>query len=160
MHGGPMRTVIVVLLLGALYLQYALWFTRGGIRDVDKLEAAVREAKDDIAQLRERNRGLAAEVMDLKQGLEAIEERARSEMGKIKSDEVFFRMTEPPLNPPVAGSPPAVELQAAEAPTIDGAAEGIPAADLAPVVVPPEAAASVPEAPVHGGVVPAPEARP
>ena len=134
-----MRSVIVVLLVGALYLQYALWFRQGGIRDVDKLESAVVEAKDEIARLRERNRALAAEVMDLKQGLEAIEERARSEMGKIKSGEVFFRMTEPPLNPPVAGALPPLTVEATEAPGGEGAAEGIPAADLAPVVVPPAA---------------------
>jgi cell division protein FtsB len=90
------RAVVVVLVLVTLYLQYALWFTRGGIRDVDKLEHAVEVARADIADLRERNRALAAEVMDLKQGLEAIEERARSEMGKIKEGEVFFRLTEPP----------------------------------------------------------------
>jgi len=90
------RIVILVLLALTLYLQYALWFARGGVRDVQRLEQSVAEAKEEIAQLRERNRALAAEVMDLKQGLEAIEERARSDMGKIKQGEVFFRMTEPP----------------------------------------------------------------
>ena len=90
-----MRVVIAVLLLLTLYLQYALWFTRGGIRDVDKLKQSVTEQKDEIARLKERNRALAAEVIDLKQGLEAIEERARSDMGMIKEGEVFFRMTEP-----------------------------------------------------------------
>lgn len=150
-----MRSVIVVLLVGTLYLQYALWFKQGGIRDVSKLELAVVEAKEEIARLRERNRALSAEVMDLKQGLEAIEERARSEMGKIKSGEVFFRMTEPPLNPPVAGAQPPIALEAAPAPAAEGAAEGIPAADLAPMAVPPEAAVTVPEPPVSGGTAPA-----
>jgi cell division protein FtsB len=99
------RIVIGVLLALTLYLQYALWFSHGGIRDVDKLKQAVREQKQEIARLKERNRALAAEVMDLKEGLEAIEERARSDMGMIKKGEVFFRLTEP--TPPAAAAPAA-----------------------------------------------------
>ncbi len=90
-----MRLVIVVLLLLTLYLQYGLWYTRGGKQDVEKLKLSVAEQKDEIARLKERNRSLSAEVMDLKQGLEAVEERARSEMGMIKNGEVFFRITDP-----------------------------------------------------------------
>ena len=90
-----MRLVSVVLVLLILYLQYGLWYTRGGKPDVDKLKVSVAEQKDEIARLKERNRALAAEVMDLKQGLEAVEERARSEMGMIKNGEVFFRITDP-----------------------------------------------------------------
>ena len=135
-----MRLVIVVLVLLTLYLQYALWYTRGGIHDVEKLKVSVAEQNNEIERLKERNRSLSAEVIDLKQGLEAVEERARSEMGMIKNGEVFFRITdpnhthngghtgiggassqvEPPLEPPLdplapgdggtAGSPPAPEL--------------------------------------------------
>ena len=90
-----MRLVIVVLVLLTMYLQYGLWYTRGGKHDVEKLKTSVAEQKDEIARLKERNRSLSAEVMDLKQGLEAIEERARSEMGMIKNGEVFFRITDP-----------------------------------------------------------------
>ena len=90
-----MRLVIAVLVLLTMYLQYALWVTRGGIHDVDKLKVSVAEQKDDIARLKERNRALAAEVSDLKQGMEAVEERSRSEMGMIKRGEVFFRITDP-----------------------------------------------------------------
>jgi cell division protein FtsB len=92
------RVFIALLLLVALYLQYALWFQRGGVRDVDKLRAAVAEQGAEIQLLRDRNQALAAEVIDLKQGLEAIEERARSDMGMIKEDEVFFRTNEPQDN--------------------------------------------------------------
>ena len=90
-----MRVVIAILLLVTIYLQYSLWFGRGGIRDVNKLAQAVEAQRDEIANLQDRNRALHAEVMDLKQGLEAIEERARSEMGMIKDGEVFFRLIDP-----------------------------------------------------------------
>ncbi len=90
-----MRVVIAILLLVTIYLQYSLWFGRGGIREVNKLTEAVAAQRDEIARLQDRNRALEAEVMDLKQGLEAIEERARSEMGMIKNGEVFFRLVDP-----------------------------------------------------------------
>ncbi len=90
-----MRVFIALLVLVTIYLQYALWFQRGGTRDVEKLRAAVAEQRQQIQQLRDRNQALAAEVIDLKQGLEAIEERARSDMGMIKEGEIFFRTTEP-----------------------------------------------------------------
>lgn len=91
-----MRVVIALLLLVTLYLQYILWFERGGIRDVEKLRAAVEAQQLEMQKLRERNQALAAEVIDLKQGLEAIEERARSDMGLIREGEIFFRTNEPP----------------------------------------------------------------
>lgn len=94
-----MRVVIALLILLTLYLQYALWFQRGGIRDVDKLRSAVHEQHEQIERLRERNQALAAEVIDLKQGLEAIEERARSDMGMIREGEIFFRTNEPDAAP-------------------------------------------------------------
>ena len=90
-----MRVVIAILLLVTIYLQYSLWFGRGGIREVNKLAQAVEAQRDEIAHLQDRNRALEAEVMDLKQGLEAIEERARSEMGMIRDGEVFFRLIDP-----------------------------------------------------------------
>ena len=90
-----MRALIIILLVTTIYLQYTLWFAAGGVRDVDRLRRALAEQHEQIAQLRDRNRALAAEVQDLKQGLEAIEERARSEMGMIKGDEVFFQISEP-----------------------------------------------------------------
>lgn len=103
-----MRVVIALLILVTLYLQYALWFQRGGVRDVDKLREAVAVQREEIEALRERNEALAAEVADLKQGMDAIEERARSDMGMIREGEVFFRMTDPDEGapPPVTVMPP------------------------------------------------------
>ena len=95
-----MRVFIALLILVTLYLQYALWFQRGGVRDVEKLREAVAQQRAEIETLRDRNQALAAEVVDLKQGLEAIEERARSDMGMIREGELFFRMTDPTAETP------------------------------------------------------------
>jgi len=96
------RVFIALLIAITIYLQYALWFQRGGVPDVEKLRAAVAEQQAQIQLLRERNQSLAAEVIDLKQGLEAIEERARSDMGMIKEDEIFFRTNQPRTDEPQA----------------------------------------------------------
>jgi cell division protein FtsB len=87
---------ILAGILGALIVlvQYPLWLGKGGwlrVSDVDRQLDAQR-AKSD--QLQVRNQALDAEVRDLKQGLGAIEERARYELGMIKSDEVFFQIVE------------------------------------------------------------------
>jgi cell division protein FtsB len=87
-----MRILAGILVALIVALQYPLWLGKGGwlrVWDVDRqLEAQV--AKN--GRLEQRNGGLAAEVKDLKQGTEAIEERARYELGLIKSDEVFFQL--------------------------------------------------------------------
>lgn len=64
-----------------------------------------------------RNDTLRAEVRDLKQGNAAIEERARSELGMIKEDEVFYQVIDQPMLPAVESPPPAVDISAANAPT-------------------------------------------
>lgn len=100
-----MRVVIALLVLLTAYLQYVLWFERGGIKDVEKLKAAVRLQQSEIQTLRDRNQALAAEVIDLKQGMEAIEERARSDMGLIRDGEIFIRTDEPePAEPNLSGT--------------------------------------------------------
>jgi cell division protein FtsB len=76
-------------------IQYPLWLGKGGwLRawEVDRQLAAQREKN---AQLEARNAGLAVEVRDLKQGTEAIEERARYELGMVRSDEVFYQIEDP-----------------------------------------------------------------
>ena len=90
-----MRTLIVFLIGVLLLSQYVLWFGKGGIRDVKHMQTQVEKQHREIVELKERNESLAAEVLDLKEGLEAIEERARSEMGMIKEDETFYQVIEP-----------------------------------------------------------------
>ena len=75
-----------------LVLQYPLWFGKGGWLRVWSLERQVLEQKQTNAGLAQRNGALDAEVRDLKQGFEAIEERARYELGLIKQDETFFQV--------------------------------------------------------------------
>ncbi|HBA00436.1 cell division protein FtsB [Halomonas sp. CnH100-B] len=86
-----MHKWLVGLLLAVLgLLQYQLWLGNGGWQDLQQVErrVAIQEAAND--PLRERNARLAAEVTDLKTGLDAIEERARSDMGMVRTDEQFF----------------------------------------------------------------------
>ena len=90
-----LRTLIAVLLLVLLALQYRLWFADGGLVEVHRLEEQIDEQKARNARLRERNRALAAEVRDLKQGLDAVEARARSELGMVGKDETFYQVVEP-----------------------------------------------------------------
>ena len=110
-----MKLLVITLLVILALLQYRLWFSPGGLTDVNKLEQTKQELSDENEQLRERNASLAAEVIDLQHGLEAVEERARSEMGMIKSNEVFYQIIDnpgqstrellpgTPLEEPVAG---------------------------------------------------------
>lgn len=91
-----MKLLNAILLLLLVLLQYRLWNGNGSLPEVWHLEEIKTAQIRENEQLRERNLSLAAEVMDLKQGLEAIEERARSEMGMIHKDEVFFQIVEQP----------------------------------------------------------------
>ena len=80
----------LVLLLG--WLQYRLWFGIGNAGEVTALAAQVEAQRRENGGLQERNAALAAEVRDLKEGVAAVEERARSELGMIKPGEVFYRV--------------------------------------------------------------------
>jgi len=83
-------------ILGALIVlvQYPLWLGKGGWLRVWEVDRQVDAQRARSEQLQVRNLALEAEVRDLKQGLEAIEERARYELGMIKADEVFFQIVE------------------------------------------------------------------
>jgi cell division protein FtsB len=80
--------------LGALIIaiQYPLWLGKGGWMRVWDVDRQLDARRDRNMQLEQRNGALAAEVRDLKQGFDAIEERARYELGMVKGDEVFFQV--------------------------------------------------------------------
>jgi len=90
------RAVTLILLVLLLLLQYPLWLGKGGWLKVWDMNRQVGAQQQANQQTRARNALLDAEVRDLKQGTEAIEERARSEMGMIKRDEIFFQILEKP----------------------------------------------------------------
>ena len=88
---------ILAGILGALIIliQYPLWVGKGGWMRVWQVDQEVERQKASNSRLEVRNAGLAAEVADLKNGTEAIEERARTELGLIRSDEIFFQYADP-----------------------------------------------------------------
>ena len=87
-----MRILLAILVVLVVLLQLKMWFGEGGYRDVQRLAARVEEQARENEMLAQRNRELQAEVEDLRQGLEAIEERARSELGMVKEDEEFYQV--------------------------------------------------------------------
>jgi cell division protein FtsB len=89
------KLIVLALLVLLLLLQYRIWLGDGGIPEVLKLEADIALQQQEVARLRERNHALDAEVIDLKTGLQAIEERARSELGMIQHDEVYYQVIDP-----------------------------------------------------------------
>ena len=101
-----LRWACLVLLVLLIALQVHLWAGQGGLREMWRIEQRVEAQKAANAQLKTRNDKLSAEVEDLKQGSEAIEERARSELGLVKPGETFYRVIED-------GKPPSVPAPAA-----------------------------------------------
>ena len=87
-----MRILVVILILLVILLQYDLWVGEGSLATVHQINQSIELQKQEIQQLKERNAALEAEVLDLKQGLEAIEERARSEMGMVKEGETYIQV--------------------------------------------------------------------
>jgi cell division protein FtsB len=83
-----------------LLIQYPLWLGKGGWLRAWQIEGELGRQKAKNVQLEVRNAGLAAEVRDLKQGTEAIEERARYELGMVRGDEVFFQVVDEKAPPP------------------------------------------------------------
>jgi cell division protein FtsB len=97
-----LRPVTLILLALILLLQYPLWLGKGSWLKVWDVDRQVDAQKKINQQTEQRNAVLDAEVRDLKQGTEAIEERARSELGMVKRDEVFFQIVG--QHPPVSVS--------------------------------------------------------
>ncbi|WP_438970419.1 cell division protein FtsB [Methylophaga sp.] len=88
------KPVMIVLTILMVLLQYRLWLSHDGLPSLLRLHQQVEKQKLDNEQLVERNQVLAAEVQDLKSGLDALEERARSELGMVKPGETFFHVIE------------------------------------------------------------------
>ena len=103
-------TLIFVALIAAL--QYPLWLGKGSWLRVWEVDHATTQQKEINQKLRARNASLDAEVRDLKQGYDAIEERARSELGMIKRDEIFFQVLEEPK--PTARAQPEAKKEDAQ----------------------------------------------
>lgn len=86
-----MKIIPAIFFVLLILLQIKLWSGDGGIVDTVQLQRAVDQQQQENDTLSERNTALEAEVEDLKKGVDAIEERARSELGLIKPGETFFQ---------------------------------------------------------------------
>lgn len=98
-----LRWVALLLILVLIGLQLKLWTGSGGMHEVQALRAALHKQGDENDRLRQRNQALAADVSDLKHGKQAVEARARAELGLIKPGETFYQVVEKPA---AAGSAP------------------------------------------------------
>ena len=93
-----MRLLMVLLVLAFLLLQYRLWFGDGSLSEVVQLSAELKEQKNKLKELEERNRKLEAQVLDLQNGFDAYEEKARHDLGMIKKGETFYQIVVPQTN--------------------------------------------------------------
>lgn len=91
-----MRIVTLILFVLLVLLQFKLWFGDGGYTEVKHLEERVEQQKQTNSELLQRNAELQAEVIDLREKLDAVEERARKELGLIKPAEEFYQVVPPP----------------------------------------------------------------
>lgn len=91
-----MKWLLAVLVALLLLLQLRLWFGDGSVAEVWRLRQQVEAQREENHALRERNQALEAEVQDLKTGLEAVEERARAELGMVKEGETFYQSVDVP----------------------------------------------------------------
>ena len=89
-----MKNLLLLLVLLLVYLQYRLWFDDGSLQDAWELHQDVEMQRHENVELRERNAALEAEVTDLQQGLDAIEEHAREDLGMVKKGETFYQVVE------------------------------------------------------------------
>lgn len=122
-----MKALTLFLVLLIALLQYPLWLGKGSWLRVWDLNHKIAEQEHKNAILKARNDTLDAEVRDLKNGKAAIEERARSELGMIKSDEEFYQVIENPVL-----EAPSLESTVIGSPAVEGSAvqNGLPKSDL------------------------------
>ncbi len=90
-----MRLLIIALILIFIMLQYRLWFGDGSLSEVVQLSRELELQKQKLRELEERNRKLEAQVLDLQNGFDAYEEKARHDLGMIKEGETFFQIVTP-----------------------------------------------------------------
>ena len=95
-----MRYLVAILLLLLLLLQYDLWVGDGSLATVWRLQKNIESQQAENAALKERNRALEAEVRDLKTGTDAVEERARNELGMVREGETYIQVIEDKEAPP------------------------------------------------------------
>jgi cell division protein FtsB len=100
-----LRWIALVLLLLLIGLQIELWSSHGGMSEVTSLRLAVKKQSDENDKLVQRNQALAADVNDLKHGEQAVEARARAELGLIKPGETFYQVVEKPANAASVAAP-------------------------------------------------------
>lgn len=112
-----MNKVKALLLLLIILLQYRLWFGDGNVLEFQRLNDRIAELRLEGAKRRDRNAALEAEVMDLKQGLDAVEEHARQDMDMIKEGEVFVLVVDPHHEPEFPPAPPVEKLASPPAKT-------------------------------------------
>ncbi len=105
-----MKWFAAALAVSVLLLQYRVWLSEDGVREVARLRHAVAAQRAQNEGLAERNKQLAAEVRDLKTGMDALEERARSDLGMIARNETFYQVVPPQARAP---SPPGTRTAAA-----------------------------------------------
>jgi cell division protein FtsB len=101
-----MRIFAIILALSLVLLQYRLWVSDQGMREIWRLNQAVEAQTAANAEQRERNGQLLAEVTELKVGLAALEERARSELGMVGNTETFYQVVTPATPAPAAAPAP------------------------------------------------------
>ena len=106
-----MRLVTLILAALILLLQYPLWFGKGGWFKVREVNQQLEAQKQINQQTQARNALLDAEVRDLKEGSEAIEERARSELGMVKQGEVFFQVIGEAATSSAIAAPPSNKIK-------------------------------------------------
>lgn len=107
------KWLAAALVAALLLLQYRLWLSNDGVRDVLRLRSAVATQQDENARLSERNRQLDAEVHDLKQGYAALEERARTDLGMVAGNESFYQVVPQKLATPAGVPLPAAPVVSA-----------------------------------------------
>ena len=87
-----MKILIIIILLLIGHLQYRLWYGDGSIAQIQAYQQQLDILKQEVDEKKTRNEALYAEVLDLRKGQEALEERAREELGMIRENETFFQI--------------------------------------------------------------------